>query len=379
MAGQTFDGMRNRQEFYPNRKSAVPFTKTSVYFTLMKGCFLYFLFSLSLSSFAMLPPVELSIHPSETFNVSYGTHPLQTFKLITPENSDEETKVAILIHGGGWVIGYHPGSNVTTFNGRYGWDLEEALLDSGIAVLTMKYRTACYSTQQATFSNNTRFNIDRMMEDIDLVIDKLITQAETYRVSPNYIHLIGESAGGHIAMYYGFSENARPQVRSVVSMFAPTNLDAQEAKQFVHSLPDFPMLAPDYFLHKNSGCNSVTNQPVGLWNSLKSFSDHYSIQVNQANPFLDTLSTTFEPNIQNEIPLFLTHGKGDQLVPFSQAIEMVGAVKDEFSLSQCPDLDFSCRLKIKLYDNCNHGWNHIGGTCNRDAIMMDVVNWVMSQ
>lgn len=315
-------------------------------------------------------------HASETFEVVYGNHPLQSFRLITPENSDQNTKVAVLIHGGGWVMGYHPDEKVTTFSGRYNWDLESPLLQQGIAVVTMKYRTACYNTQPDLFNNNTTFYIDRMVEDINLVVEDLISNAEDYRINSNQVQLVGESGGGHIVMYYGINSAAKEEVRSVVSMFGPTDLDAQDFKDIIYDVPLLNVPPPNYFLRQAENCASVTNKQVRTWSSLKSFSDHNEISVNQPNEFLDTLSTSFAPNLSNNIAMYITHGVDDELVPFTQATEMMAAMQNKFGASACDDSDFSCHLKLGAYDNCGHGW--IGGDCLRNTVVSDIVSWLQA-
>lgn len=319
------------------------------------------------------PPIDNS-HPSEYFEVDYGSHPLQRFTLQTPDDSDANTKVAILIHGGGWVMGYHPDDSVTTFTGRYNWDLQTPLLDKGIAVLTMKYRTACYNTQAEEFQNNTTYYINRMVEDINLVIANVQANATEYKVSSEHFQLVGESGGGHIVQYYGFSLDAAPEVKSVVSMFGPTNLDAEDFKQIINDVPLLLATPPNYFLRKAEDCSSVTNQQVRTLSSLKSFSDHHTISIFQPNSFLDTLSTTFAANLQNNIPTFITHGVEDELVPFTQAEAIQQAVQEQFGTPLCAEDDFSCSFKLGRYENCGHGWT--GANCSRATIMSDIVNWL---
>jgi acetyl esterase/lipase len=214
-----------------------------------------------------------------------------------------------------------------------------------------------------------------MMEDINLVIDDLKLNASEYKIDPNHIQLVGESGGGHIVMYYGINEKARPEVKSVVSMFGPTNLDAQDFKEIINAVPLLTAAPPNYFLRKAEDCTSVTNKQVRTWSSYKSFSDHNDISVTQPNDFLDTLSTTFSPNMSNDIAMFITHGENDELVPFSQAESMMTAMQNKFGTVNCEESDFSCHLKLGAYPDCGHGW--IGGNCQRQMLISDIVNWLV--
>lgn len=315
----------------------------------------------------ILPPVQ-----DDT--IEYGEHPLQTFKLHLPADHNDQTKVVILVHGGGWVMGYHPNGEVTTFSGRYGWDLVSPLLEKGYACAVMKYRTACYNTVASEFNNQTTFYLDRMMEDIDLLIDYLKDHANEFGIRDNHFQLVGESAGGHIVMSYGIRANADPDLKSVVPMFGPTDLDAQDFKEIINAVPLVLAEAPNYFLRRANNCSSVTNQQVRTLNSLKSFSDHAEIRITEPNAFLDTISTTAAFNIQRNTPLFITHGMDDALVPKTQAEAMLAAMENAFGTAICDTADFSCQLKMKLYENCGHGWT--GGNCRKQEVMGDIVEWI---
>jgi len=191
-----------------------------------------------------------------------------------PKDRDENTKTVVMVHGGGWVMGYKPNEKVTTFSGRYGWDILNPLLDKGYAIVVMKYRTACYNTVPSNFGNDTEFYQNRMMEDIDLVIDHIKLKSQDYNIGDNHFQLIGESGGGHIVMTYGIRQNSDADLKSVVSMFGPSDLDTQDFKTIINDVPLINVPPPNYFLKKANNCVSVTNQQVKVLFSLKSFADH---------------------------------------------------------------------------------------------------------
>jgi acetyl esterase/lipase len=279
-----------------------------------------------------------------------------------------------MVHGGGWVMGYKPDGEVTTFSGRYGWDLVSPLLAQGFACAVMKYRTACYNTVASEFNNQTTSYLDSMMVDIDLVIDYLKTNAADLAIRGDHFQLVGESAGGHIVMMYGIRPNSDPDLKSVIPMFGPTNLDAQDFKEIINAVPLLTVEAPNYFLKRADNCTSVTNQQVRTLNSLKSFSDHQEIKIFEPNAFLDSISSTTSFNIQRDIPLFITHGASDELVPKTQAEAMLAAMENKYGVSTCEENDFTCRLKLGLYENCGHGWT--GGDCQKKEVVDDIVRWI---
>ncbi len=111
---------------------------------------------------------------------------------------------AIIVHGGGWVRGDRRIDVAPLF---------QPLTDAGIAWFSIDYRLA---------SDPLRFGI--AAHDVEAAIRFVRAHADEYRVDPERIALIGESAGGHLASLAAL--NGGPSVRAVVALYAPTNLVA---------------------------------------------------------------------------------------------------------------------------------------------------------
>lgn len=312
---------------------------------------------------------------AETIVASYGSHPLQNMTLYLPKNRDSKTKTIVMVHGGGWVMGYKPDGKVTTFSGRFGWDILNPLIDEGYACAVIKYRTACYNSVSTNFTNNSTKYQDQMMEDIDLAINHIISNAGTYKIGDNHFQLLGESSGGHTVMTYAIRHNANPAVKSAASMFGPTDLDSDVWQQYLQSLPLVLTPEPNYFLKASDNCTSVTNKQVQIFSSMKSFCDHQNLNTNGTDPFLYPLCPSRPENILNTTPIFVMHGRADSLVPAIQADKMYDALVAKNGGGNCTASDFSCQYKKEIYDNCGHGWI---GNCNKQQIMNDIVNWMNS-
>ena len=134
--------------------------------------------------------------------ISYGPDAIQEMQLYLPAMHDENTKVVVMVHGGGWVVGNNETDKVTTFDGRYGWDILNPLLNAGYACAVMKYRTACYQTDTSAITNNSMRFLDQMMTDIDLAVAHLQDNATELGIRNDHFQLLGESAGGHIITAY---------------------------------------------------------------------------------------------------------------------------------------------------------------------------------
>lgn len=110
--------------------------------------------------------------------------------------------VVVLVHGGGW---------------RYGNYLETGpwptlLTRAGYTVVSIDYRLssdAYHSWQDAP-------------SDIHEALRYLEDHATELSIDPQSIHLLGQSAGGHLALLEAYRYN---QVRSVISLYGPVDLE----------------------------------------------------------------------------------------------------------------------------------------------------------
>lgn len=312
--------------------------------------------------------------------LSYGPDAIQQMQLYLPAMHNTDTKVIVMVHGGGWVVGYNESSKVTTFDGRYGWDILNPLLANGYACAVMKYRTACYAEDPATTTSNTHLYLNQMMEDLDLAIAHLKAKSVELGISDDHFQLLGESAGGHIVLSYAIRAASDDALVSAVSMFGPTALDDTEWKIGLHELDS---LVPEgvlvdginYFRTKENDCDLETNKHLSVLTELRSFGDHDTVKVYEANPYLTEISPANIANIEQETPIYIMHGDNDDLVPFSQAELMYDAFLAKYpSATVAGEGVYSGTLKKSIYANCGHGW--IGGGCQKHTIMSDIVKWM---
>ena len=352
------------------------FLALSLYSCKEKGC-------LDINANNYDPEAEKSdascVYEKTIKTIQYGTVEQQKFTLYSPKGTNTSTKVVILIHGGGWVVGYNGVDKVTTFDGRYGWDILNPLVDAGYACVVMKYRTACYfedSTLAAGGSLDALFDV---YDDINLVLTYLKDFATELKLDATEVQLIGESAGAHIALSYGFWGLSNSNIKSVVSMFAPTALDDYEWKYNlfkIDSAVPAGVLVKDlnYIRSLNLDCNVTNNTYVHLLDELKSFGDAPELLINQSNNYLKFLSPATPGNIASSVPTFILHGDNDELVPVSQANIMFDAVVAKNNPTVCTANTYSCDLKKTIYTNCGHGWT--GASCQKQVIMNDILKWI---
>jgi acetyl esterase len=191
---------------------------------------------------------------------------------------------AIIVHGGGWVRG----------DKRYDVaPLFKPLADAGIAWFSIDYRLA---------SDPLRFGL--AVNDVESAIRFVKQHAEEYRVDPDRIALIGESAGGQLAGMAALNNAPGTSVKAVVAIYAPTDL--------VSLLKTSNLIPP-------SIRNSLEGTPLeGL----------LLARLAQLSPI-----EKVRPGMP---PFLMIHGTADPLVPFEQSrtmcsrMQSVGASCDLF-------------------------------------------------
>lgn len=308
--------------------------------------------------------------------ISYGTEERQHFDLYLPIGHNSQTKTVIMIHGGAWVLGPQAQDSVVTFNGGLGWDIVNPLLSDGYAVAVMKYRLACYTSISSELTGDPNFYMNDMIEDVDLTIQKLKTEAGSLGISSNNFALIGESAGAQIALIYALRNSSNADLKTVVSFYSPALMDDQSFKNATGSFPynSIP-LSNEFGMPKYANsCNFTTTGNVNLFWGLKSLAG-YNLQTGTAYPaYTDTLSPGYLPNIQRNLPTFILHGAADDLVPPAHADTLIDRITSVFGTSPASSADFAAQHKMLKYSNCGHGWN--GGSCNRTQMIADVRSWL---
>ena len=235
-------------------------------------------------------PVNLEY--SELLNVSYGASADQTFDLYLPANRTTETKVMILVHGGGWIEGDK--DDLKDIKDRLRTDLPN------IAIANINYRLAS--------PNNPPFPMQ--IDDITTVVDLFKANKDSYVIS-NDIGFLGTSAGAQLSLLWSYAHDDDKDVKMVASIVAPTNFTD-----------------PAYL---------ESNNPL-LLALFSSFGVHISEEYLESISPYHRATTTSPPTI-------LFNGGSDPLIPTSQGIDM-DAKLDELGVTH----------SFTLYPDEGHGW-----------------------
>jgi alpha-L-fucosidase 2 len=180
---------------------------------------------------------------------------------------------AILVHGGGWVRGDRRTDVAPLF---------QPLSDAGIAWFSIDYRLQ---------ADPLRFGV--AVNDVEEAVRFVKEHAKEYRIDPDRIALVGESAGGHLAAMAAL--NGKISVKAVVALYAPTNL--------VGLVKDSDLI-PD----------QIRDQVRGT-----AIEGLLMARLSQLSPI--------EKVFAGMPPFLLIHGTADAIVPFDQSRAMCARMK----------------------------------------------------
>lgn len=110
----------------------------------------------------------------------------------------------IVVHGGGWINGD---------KNTYVKPMFDPLTKSGMAWFTINYRLAPAHKYPAA------------VEDVEAAIRHIRAEAKRYKVDPNRIAIVGESAGGHLVSLV--AARGKEKVQAVVSFYGVHDIEAR--------------------------------------------------------------------------------------------------------------------------------------------------------
>ncbi len=221
-------------------------------------------------------PYQITMQP----NLPYGDvlNVSTRLDLCTPVGASGSRPGVVLIHGGGFVQGNKSSDD----------DLCETLASYGFVAASLGYRLAPDNKWPAP------------LEDVQLAVRWLRAHASDYNMDPQRLCSLGDSAGGHLAVFLGvlgtiypgneasLLTDQSPRVSCVVDEFGPV---------------DFPKLTSDPYWQ-------------GLFDQMF---DPFALQTNpnilgQASPIYDVSAQS--------APALVIQGIQDETVPESQSLEL---------------------------------------------------------
>lgn len=160
-------------------------------------------------------PLSLQAQPLEK-DVLYDPQHNLSATVFVPEhrNGLSHSRMALLIHGGGWAAGSRDEMFSTA----------RLLQEHGVVAMSITYRLAPQHKWPAQY------------EDVTRAILWFKRNAAQWGGDPDKMVLIGASAGGHLAAFSGLNPRPGAQVQGIVSLWGPWDLTAPENDRQTNSV-----------------------------------------------------------------------------------------------------------------------------------------------
>lgn len=141
------------------------------------------------------------------YNLKYGEHKRQKMDVFLPKDYPENAPVVLIVHGGAWTLGKK----------EHMIQIQKMLFKNKIPSINMNYRLV---------SQKKKITYKQQLEDIGSVIEKFNSLAEKAELQPDNYVILGESAGGHLALLYGYQHP--DQIKKIISLSGPTDFYSPE-------------------------------------------------------------------------------------------------------------------------------------------------------
>ena len=194
----------------------------------------------------------------------------------------------IWVHGGGFVSGDKK---------QYPKVIIDPLLDSGFAVFSVNYRLA------------PKHPFPAATDDLESAIHYIKSHAESFKVDPDRLILMGESAGGHLVSFVGAKHKPENRVAGVVSFYGEHDLVARTTED--------PCIMDG---------KAVPKPPGGcLSPGLAAFLGISEVTIENEKLVREASAVTY---VKKDMPAYLLiHGTREFHVPFEQAVIMHEAME----------------------------------------------------
>lgn len=242
-------------------------------------------------------------------SLPYGRKPRQSLDLYIPKNAGggQVVPVVVFVTGGAWTIGYK----------AWGAILGRRLCDAGVLVACLDYR------------NFPQGNALEMIEDVNTGIAWVARKVERYGGDPDNIHLVGQSAGGQLALLALINQAAQAASGEAVLGAAPV-WHPLDIKSFVGVSGAYDLEGLGEHLHRRGLYRSLLDTIMTVGGCV-AYDVLSPLAAARALDAADPGVARFMP------PALLLHGTSDKSVPHGGSVAM-SAVLERLGVPS------SCRL-----------------------------------
>lgn len=240
------------------------------------------------------------------YNLKYGEHKRQKMDIFLPKDYAESSPIVLIVHGGAWTLGKK----------EHMIHIQKMLFNNKIPSINMNYRLV---------SKRKKITYKQQLDDIALAINRFNSLAEKAELQPNNYVILGESAGGHLALLYGYQHP--DQIIKIISLSGPTDFYSPE---YLHSFysrytsPTFQKVVGTQFDRHNvseafkeaSPIANITNVPTLLFQGNKDFlvNQHQGLAMDSALTRLNVSHKLIFMEKTGHAPRFFNKRKRDRII-----------------------------------------------------------------
>jgi len=193
----------------------------------------------------------------------------QTFDIYRSKNSHGPSPTLIFVHGGSWRYGSK------ALNKRWSTIFNEIVKD-GYTAISIDY----------TLYSKENYSYNFPVLDVKTAIDFIYKNSTELGIDRNQIGIAGASAGGHLALLTGLQPDIQNKIKYIIAWYPISDLTTM-----------------------NQSPSSRSSEIVDKY--MNSTVDQMTDEYNRMSPIQYVDKT--------KVPIFIVHGTGDKLVPFSQS------------------------------------------------------------
>jgi len=240
-------------------------------------------------------------------NVMYGLNENQKLDIIIPQKQTVPRETSLEVHA---IVYIHGGAYLTGNKLQY---------PSFLADFSEKNIFAAVDYRLIMADNN--ICMDDILCDINSALNKISELAKTNNVIIKDFILTGHSAGGHIALLYAYKYfNGMHKISACISMAGPTDFTDDTAWSSMSMWGDDLQTRLSFMSQVGS---RLIGKPIELTQSNWTEQKNY-FQFKQR--IIDISPITYVSEKGNVPPTLLIHAKGDDQVPYSNAVRLIKAL-----------------------------------------------------
>ncbi len=150
---------------------------------------------------------DMPLEAETLLNVSYGSDTQQVYDLYLPSGRNAvDTKIIMLIHGGGWTSG------------------DKNDMNSTVTYLQSMYPEYAVANVNYILADADHYAFPNQFLDIQSIIHKITSESQELHIKPEF-GMIGVSAGAHLAMMYDYKFDTSNQVKFVANIVGPSDFN----------------------------------------------------------------------------------------------------------------------------------------------------------